>query len=257
MAPQAEVQEAKDAQEALAAGRRHLSTPLNLLITLIALERSQTDCAEQVKRIDTLEQELFELSGEIAGGRHVPPGVRVLSLRDNPLQEWVDIREEVVRRLQHENEVLIQRLAKVGSTPSNDDDGMVPRESYDLVNKEKLELKAKVEQGEKRLLRLKEIYRHKSEEFREVVESLLGVKLAFYPNGQTRVTSMYNLKATYVFLSTGVGEMRLVAEGQEGPQDLSEAIDYWVGTEACIPGFMATMTLECYEAAKQRGFVDE
>jgi mitotic spindle assembly checkpoint protein MAD1 len=43
-------------------------------------------------KIEELEQTLFELRGEIGAGRHVPPGVRVLSLSANPAQDWADLR---------------------------------------------------------------------------------------------------------------------------------------------------------------------
>ena len=44
-----------------------------------------------------------------------------------------------------------------------------------------------------------QVYQSKSAEFREAIASLLGLKLAFYPNGQVRVTSIYDLCASFVF----------------------------------------------------------
>lgn len=125
---------------------------------------------DQVDRIDKLEQELFELTGEIAGGRHVPPGVRVLSMRENPEQQWFDLRQEAMDRLRGENEALLRRLGTLeekakqagvqGQTNGEQATGLdlVPKESFELAMKEKLELQDVVKQKEKRLLRLQQVH---------------------------------------------------------------------------------------------------
>lgn len=46
--------------------------------------------------------------------------------------------------------------------------------------------------------------------------------------------------------------MQLVATGEGGPQDLPNMMRYWIENEACIPGFLASITLECYEGSKKR-----
>lgn len=99
----------------------------------------------------------------------MPPGVRVLSLRDNPEQRWVDLRQEVMDRLKGENEALMRRLkeleengASTGRGENHAAEGqggseLVPRESWELVNNEKKELEDVVKQKEKRLLRLQQV----------------------------------------------------------------------------------------------------
>lgn len=85
------------------------------------------------------------------------------------------------------------------------------------------------------------------------------MKLAFYPNGQVRVTSQFDLHATFVFqpanAGAGAGEgggmkMQLTAQGEEVPEEVPQLMRYWVEQEQCIPGFMASITLECYEKNK-------
>ena len=122
--------------------------------------------------MDSLEQELFDLRGEIAGGRHVPPGVRVLQLKENPYSQWVDLREEVMQRLRGENEALINRLreveGRVSLTAKDEKEeekkpdipekgGLIPRESYELLKNEKEDLEDKLKNKEKRLQRLQEV----------------------------------------------------------------------------------------------------
>lgn len=45
--------------------------------------------------------------------------------------------------------------------------------------------------------------------------------------------------------------MQLVAQGEGGPQDLPSLMQYWIEGEQCIPGFLASITLECYEKSKR------
>jgi mitotic spindle assembly checkpoint protein MAD1 len=239
---------------------------------------------KHLEKIEELEQTLHELSGEIGAGRHVPHGVRVLSLKDNPEQQWVNLRQAVMDRLKSENEALMKRLKELeecGMVGGNLDvqhrEELVPRESWELVNKEKNELEDVVKQKEKRLLRLQQVrliyawvhppysyslpvkvFTSKSAEFREAIASILGLKLAFYPNGQVRVTSMYDLTASFVFQPAskagGAGaKMQLVAQGEGGPQDLPQLMRYWIEEEECIPGFMASVTIECYDKSKREG----
>jgi len=229
-------------------------------------------------KIEALEQTLFELRGEIAGGRHVPPGVRILSMTDNPEQQWFDLRQATMDRLKGENEALMRRLKELEESGARvtqeQGEELVPRESWELVNREKQELEDVVKQKEKRLLRLQQVgtipsnrdldidffpsqvFTSKSAEFREAIASILGVKLAFYPNGQVRVTSIYDLCASFVFQPTSKSEgarMQLIAQGEGGPQDLPNLMQYWIENEQCLPGFLASVTLECYDKSKREG----
>ncbi|KAG2366000.1 hypothetical protein BDR07DRAFT_1449599 [Suillus spraguei] len=228
------------------------------------LQEAQKNLMQQEDKIEALEQTLFELRGKIGAGNHVPPGIRVLCLRDNPAQQWSDLRQSVMDRLKNENEALIKRLRELessGAVVADDGvprDDLVPRESWEVLDKEKKELEEVVKQKEKRLLRLQQVFTAKSAEFREAIASILGLKLAFYPNGQVRVTSIYDLSASFVFQPlTKPGEkgegarMQLIAQGEGGPQDLPQLMRFWVNEEQCIPGFLASVTLECYDKSKR------
>ena len=67
---------------------------------------------------------------------------------------------------------------------------------------------------------------------------------------------MYDLCASFVFQPTSKDQgarMQLVAKGDGGPQDLPNLMHYWIESEQCIPGFLASVTLECYDKWKQGG----
>ncbi len=239
----------------------------------------RTENEKQVTRIDLLEQELFELGGEMGAGRHIPSGMRVVCLRDNPARRWADTREEVLSRLRGENDALLKHLEEVevrlgdgngdvsmapvsGQSGLNGDKGTmktVPRESWESLRQEKLDLDESLKQKEKRLLRLQQVFTAKSSEFREAIASILGLKLAFYPNGQVRVTSMYDLGASFVFQPLkssngndgGETKMQLIGQGEGGPQELEQLMNYWVQQEMSIPCFLASVTLECYDKIRR------
>jgi len=118
---------------------------------------------QQEDKIEELEQTLFELRGKIGAGNHVPPGVRVLCMRDNPAQQWTDLRQSAMDRLKSENEALIKRLRELENSGAavadsqNPRDELVPRESWEVLDMEKKELEEVVKQKEKRLLRLQQV----------------------------------------------------------------------------------------------------
>ncbi|KIK69916.1 hypothetical protein GYMLUDRAFT_34318 [Collybiopsis luxurians FD-317 M1] len=246
------------------------------------LQKEKEKREELEKSLDQVEQDLFDLRGEVAGGRHVPPNTRILEMKGNPHDEWETSRTAVLERLKGENQALLKRLAEVeealkdaaaspapAPTPvdasQHPNSTLVPKESLDLAVQEKEELENELKQREKRLLRLQQVFKAKSAEFREAIESIMGVKLAFYPNGQVRITSLFDLNASFVFSpdKTAKGHnaqtshegsgmnMQLVATGEGGPQDLPNMMRYWIETEGCLPGFIASVTLECYESSKR------
>ena len=111
-------------------------------------------------KIEELEQKLFDLGGEIGAGRQIPPGTRVLTLKDNPAQREADLRQATLDRLKGENEALLEKLATLEGgrqdpNPSSADS--VPRESWEVMKAEKAELMSALEHKEKRVKRLQEV----------------------------------------------------------------------------------------------------
>lgn len=89
---------------------------------------------------------------------------------ENPEQQWFNLRQEAMDRLRGENEALLRRLggleekARQAGVEGQVYDGqaagpdLVPKESFELAMKEKLELEDVVKQKEKRLLRLQQVH---------------------------------------------------------------------------------------------------
>jgi mitotic spindle assembly checkpoint protein MAD1 len=124
------------------------------------LKEAEEAVEEGLAKIEELEQKLFDLGGEIGAGRHIPPGTRVLTFRDNPAQQEVDLRQATLDRLKGENEALLEKLTaseidgRDANTPSAD---FVPKESWEVMKTEKMELTLALEHKEKRIKRLQEV----------------------------------------------------------------------------------------------------
>lgn len=101
------------------------------------------------------------LERRVAIGEYDPRSFRCLQLELNPSTMDLAIRTATLEALRAENAALIDQLRREGGTDAaaaggvgGDGGGVVPRETYDRVMKERQEEKA---QMEKRLMRLKEV----------------------------------------------------------------------------------------------------
>jgi mitotic spindle assembly checkpoint protein MAD1 len=200
----------------------------------------------------SLDAEVTELMRRVWSGEFNPERERCLELKANPAAKIHAVRTEQLDNLKAENAALLDRLADMDKEPSSsgsaDARGLVPRISYDRLQKEKTDLEAA---HEKRLRRLKEIFGAKSREFLESVYSLLGWRIRFDENGaDIRLTSMYAPKGkmglTLKFTSNE-GHFGTMAMMGGMARSLEEARDFWVTERQSIPGFLAQVTTEMFE----------
>ena len=106
------------------------------------------------------------MQGEIGGGRHLPPGVRVLSLKDNPASQWEDLSRKAMNSIKEENDALLKRLKELeesgvrgqgGNQARSEDDELVPRKSWEVLNQRNEELQNELKQKDKRMLLLRQV----------------------------------------------------------------------------------------------------
>ena len=150
---------------------------------------------KQPRRTGGRSKEL-ELRDELGAGRHVLPGVRVLSLSANPAQDWADLRQAVLDRLKEENAMLLQRLSALEASsthsvpPATDTAAnrssttteLVPRASWEAICQEQAQLEDELRQKGKRMLRLRQVFSAKTAEFRKGLSAILSVNVVFYDN---------------------------------------------------------------------------
>ncbi|KAH6659216.1 spindle assembly checkpoint component Mad1 [Truncatella angustata] len=180
---------------------------------------------------------------------------RVLSLRSNPTSDWEAIKVRDITALKEENKHLLAKLQKNTISRSVP---VIPASQLAAAKREVEEAEREKASAEKKVLRLKQVWAAKSNEFKEAIFSTLGWKVTFIPNGKMRVESVYCES------QTEENENSIVFDGERGtmkvsggPQSpfalrINDQIQFWVREKGCIPGFLAALTLEFCESEQTR-----
>ncbi|KAL9611892.1 MAG: hypothetical protein Q9167_003473, partial [Letrouitia subvulpina] len=141
---------------------------------------------------------------------------RILALRSNPTSDLEAIKMSDLENLKKENAALLSRLLSssspsISQPPSTDPTlplipidpsspsssslptkaESVPLHTLHTHQSQIRDLESQLAEKEKRMLRLKQIWSLKSQEFREAILSLLGWRVDFQPNGRFRLTSVF------------------------------------------------------------------
>ena len=192
----------------------------------------QTSLDELQTRNSILEAELKASTTQIASLKE-SSRTRVLEFRNNPTAEVEAIKMATLRTLREENAALLTQLENK-PTPGK----VVPVSTLENLRLQMSDLQTQLKQGEKKTLRLKQIFSTKSLEFREAVASILGWTLEFMPNGRVKASSIL-----YPHLVNEEGEKEensIVFDGENGtmkvsggPQsvfagEIRQLIEYWV-----------------------------
>lgn len=233
-----------------------------------SVEELKAQCCELTKQVQELGAENDTLWARVGRGEYNTERERCLVLTDNPVSRDLAIRTSTLEALKKENEGLLEQvellhkqLASVGvSTASSSgvDDAVVPLQTVENLRAELAKLQESLQLKEKGMLRLKQVFTAKANEFREAVQSLFGYKLRFMENGKVKLTSAYAGGArgtTLVFRSDegNIGEMKLQGEANDGLANVAHLRDYWLsdGIRHSVPCFLAALNLELYENTTQ------
>jgi mitotic spindle assembly checkpoint protein MAD1 len=178
---------------------------------------------------------------------------RILSLRSNPTSDFEAIKVSTLKLLRKENAELLAQLQS--GQPSV---GSVPLSTFEVAQQEIKEAGEALKSEKKMNDRLKKVWHAKTQEFRELVVSLLGWDVVFLSNGKMRVTSFF-------YPSKGDHENSIEFDGDKGTMKVSggpqsafamkikEQIKFWVHGKGSVPCFLAALTLEFYEDANKDG----
>ncbi|KAK9710114.1 coiled-coil domain-containing protein mad1 [Basidiobolus ranarum] len=212
-----------------------------------------------VKENESLDKQLGALEFALGRGEYNPSKTRVLQLIDNPTSREVNIRASTLDSLKAENKQLLQKIQELQTTRPNpaakattEDSDMIPYQSYANLQNENRRLEDQVAEKEKRMMRLKEVWKAKAQEYREAVYSLLGYKFDFLENGRVRLSSIYASQDDHSFIFTSgdndSGTMQLIGGGNtEYMRSLHNMIQFWVVERGSIPAFLSSVTLELFD----------
>ncbi|WFD08515.1 [phosphatase 2A protein]-leucine-carboxy methyltransferase [Malassezia vespertilionis] len=205
-----------------------------------------------------------KLWARVGRGEFDQSRVKCLVLGDNPVSRDYAIRSATLDALRKENEELLQQvqaLQEAGTVPqpaAAEGDALVPLQTVENLRNELHQLQETIQLKDKGMLRLKQVFTAKANEFREAVQSLFGYKLRFMENGKVKLTSAYARGArstTLIFSSEegNVGEMKLQGEAADGLANVAHLRDYWLsdGIRHSVPCFLAALNLELYENTTQ------
>jgi mitotic spindle assembly checkpoint protein MAD1 len=176
---------------------------------------------------------------------------RVLSLRSNPTSEIEAIKMATLTGLRKENADLLAQLQ--GKSIST-----IPASQLEASRRDVKDAEDRLKSEIKRNDRLKTVWGAKTQEFRQMVLSLLGWDVVFMKDGKTRVTSFF-------YPSKGDDENSIVFDGERGTMKISggpqspfavrigDNIKFWVKERGSIPCLLAALTLDFYEEATRDG----
>ncbi|KAJ1800021.1 coiled-coil domain-containing protein mad1 [Coemansia sp. RSA 2399] len=228
-----------------------------------------------IGRYDELEKEAARLEHQVGAGLgYDPRTTRILQLIDNPAAQDYAIRSEKLAAMSSENEALLERIRQLekqqqqqlqhtslsSTETGNLDDGSADDtasspffHTIDNLRTENQSLTKQLEDSVKLISRYKREWKRKAAELRDVVYVILGYRVDFLTNGSVRFTSTYaaDVDQSFVFTSgdDNQGIMQLTGGGSKTYlKSLTNDIRYWVQERGSIPGFMATITLQSFEA---------
>ncbi|KAH8804698.1 spindle assembly checkpoint component Mad1 [Xylogone sp. PMI_703] len=253
----ASAESSKPAQETTGSKRSHEeSAESEQLGQLLRKNRKLQDELSKLQTSTKVLQKELSVSQERLKVATTESKTRILSLRSNPTSDYEAIKLSTLNALRKENADLLAQLQNGGGRSSKIDS--VPLSTLEASQRDVADAEEALRSEKKRNDRLKKVWLAKSQEFRELVVSLLGWDVVFMPNGKMRVTS-------YFYPSKGDDENSIVFDGEKGTMKVSggpqsafakkimSQIRFWVNERGSIPCFLAALTLEFYEEARGDG----
>ncbi|EST09217.1 Spindle assembly checkpoint component Mad1 [Kalmanozyma brasiliensis GHG001] len=230
------------------------------------------------KELETLGKENENLWLRVGRGEFDQERQRCLVLASNPVSHDLSLRKANLDALKAENASLLSRVEELStqvtssSSTTTGGEALVPQSTLANLRSELHDLQTSIAAKDKSLLRLKQVFSAKANEFREAIQSLFGYKVKFLDNGKVKLTSIHNRSAnstSLVFESEegNVGKMKLMGEAVKvkGLVDVEGLKEYWLaggeGGRQSVPCFLAALNLELYEgctmAVRRAKFDDE
>lgn len=166
--------------------------------------------------------------------------IRILQLRDNPLLKDQFVKRKQLELLKKENQDLLQELETGKEGPMD----RIPRSIYESLSFDLKERDDDLVKAGKKFIRLKEMFTKKSQEFIDVVNSLLGFKLEFQQEGRVKIFPCFKPER---YLIADLNHNTLKSNLNSDFQDWDALLHLWVEKRGQIPCFLAALTLKLWE----------
>lgn len=166
--------------------------------------------------------------------------IRILQLRDNPLLKDQFVKRKQLELLKNENQDLLRGLEDGAETPID----RVPRSVYESLAFDLKQRDEDLTKAGKKFVRLREMYTKKSQEFIDVVNSLLGFKLEFQQEGKVKIFPCFKPER---YLIADLNQNTLKSNLNSDLQEWDALLHLWVEERGQIPCFLAALTLKLWE----------
>ncbi|KAH6568739.1 hypothetical protein BASA60_008495 [Batrachochytrium salamandrivorans] len=212
--------------------------------------------------VTCLETQIGVLEHALGRGECDTSTNRILMLADNPESRAANDRHKLHAALAAENKELrmwfeASRAAGALAAPTSSMVAhTVPIETLRTKEVQCDQLQEELDVCNKRMMRLKEVFSTKIQEFREAVYTLLGFKVEIQMDGQVRLASMYahaTEDPALIFTSATnphVG-LQLLGGTEESRERLYNDVQAYVEQRGSVPALLAVTTLNWFERSNK------
>ncbi|CCH59349.1 hypothetical protein TBLA_0B05160 [Henningerozyma blattae CBS 6284] len=219
--------------------KRRMSDNINLNYSK-RLNELQLSMAEKNKTIEDLKLKLSKLITKYKQlNDSKETKIRILQLRNNPVENDQIIKRNQLNLLKEENKILMEKLTNNSIIVDS-----IPKATYDARMIEINKFQKDFQDSQRKIVRLKEVYNKKSLEFIDVVSSILGFKLEFQHNKKVK---MYSCFKPDKYLAIDLANNSLKSNLSSVLPNWSKLLEVWVAEKGQIPCFLAKITLQLYE----------
>lgn len=213
---------------------------LKLLSTIKNLEYNNKTLGEKLQNLESLDNKKKEL--------------HILQLKSNPASQDQLIKQQTLDLLSKENQDMIEKFVK-----NKNVDELIPKSLFERQENDKLQLQTKIDQLNKRINRLKEIYSQKSRDILSVISKFFGYTIEFLPSpiNSNDLSSRIKLVSKYMnnkdesnsaYLILDVNSKSLKANGSLEFKSLCEdLVTNWISDKDQIPCFLSALNLSIYD----------
>lgn len=233
---------------------------------VVELEKKKQELNNLSELKDDLQRKNFELESEVTKARETLQSlekssknstgdIKVLELKDNPTTSQEKFSLDLLNTLRQENEDLTKLLE--GKTVTE----QIPKSVYSRLSMELAEKTDLANEANKRLLRLRQMYQKKTQEFNGVIFKLLGYKVEFISPSRFKVMSRFGKQSSDEWSNYAVVNL----EGNEfsiddstsfadlSQSDFDGLIDFWINNKKDFTCFLSAVNLSLFEKYESSG----
>lgn len=166
-------------------------------------------------------------------------------LKDNPASKAIEEKKNLVNALRLENKSLRSQI----ESPTSGSAHVIPKESFNVLQQDITTLKSELEAKDLRLLRLKQVFTSKIQEYLEAVRDTLGFNLQVQ-EGKVKLVSIYSTSQDpsllYHMSGSQKGHVEFVGGTTVTVAKVQEYVKEWMECKS-LPCLLCAITFGTYK----------